>query len=168
MPPAPEEPRSALARALADARVGAVELQGRFRFRMAGEPGAGEAEAAQIVPRVLAAADEAFARYRAETDAAQDDWCAWFRLALAYDAAGDRRRARAAMRHAAQLHAEARLDQPQVLVERATEHRETLVVGGLEIELPLCGSRAAPGVRHGRAPLDRAWAPPERPSRTST
>ncbi len=54
---------------------------------------------------VRAAADEAFARYRAETDAAPDDWRAWFRLALAYDAAGDRRRARGAMRHAASLHA---------------------------------------------------------------
>ena len=54
---------------------------------------------------VRAAADEAFTRYRAEADAAPDDWRTWFRLALAYDAAGDRRRARAAMRHAASLHA---------------------------------------------------------------
>lgn len=54
---------------------------------------------------VRAAADEAFARYRAEADAAPDDWRTWFRLALAYDAAGDRRRARSAMRHAASLHA---------------------------------------------------------------
>lgn len=54
---------------------------------------------------VRAAADEAFARYRAEADAAPDDWRSWFRLALAYDAAGDRRRARSAMRHAASLHA---------------------------------------------------------------
>jgi len=49
------------------------------------------------------AADAAFARYQAETDAAPQDWGAWFRLSCAYDAAGDRRRARAAMRHAAQL-----------------------------------------------------------------
>lgn len=54
---------------------------------------------------VRAAADEAFTRYRAEADAAPDDWRTWFRLALAYDAAGDRRRARSAMRHAASLHA---------------------------------------------------------------
>lgn len=53
---------------------------------------------------VRAAADEAFARYRAEADAAPDDWRTWFRLALAYDASGDRRRARSAMRHAASLH----------------------------------------------------------------
>lgn len=53
---------------------------------------------------VRAAADEAFARYRAEADAAPHDWRSWFRLALAYDAAGDRRRARSAMRHAASLY----------------------------------------------------------------
>ena len=51
-----------------------------------------------------AAADEAFTRYRAETDAAPDDWRSWFRLACAYDMAGDRRRARSAMRHAVDLH----------------------------------------------------------------
>lgn len=50
------------------------------------------------------AADEVFSRYRAETDAAPQDWRSWFRLACAYDVAGDRRRARAAMRHAVHLH----------------------------------------------------------------
>ena len=53
---------------------------------------------------VRAAADEAFGRYQAEADAAPDDWRSWFRLACAYDAAGDRRRARAAMRQAARMH----------------------------------------------------------------
>ena len=53
---------------------------------------------------VRAAADEAFARYQAEADAAPDDWRSWFRLACAYDAAGDRRRARAAMRQATRMH----------------------------------------------------------------
>lgn len=57
---------------------------------------------------VRAAADEAFGRYQAETDAAPDDWRSWFRLACAYDAAGDRKRARASMRHAASLRAAAR------------------------------------------------------------
>jgi hypothetical protein len=51
-----------------------------------------------------AAADEAFARYQAETAAAPRDWRSWFRLACAYDVAGDRRRARSAMRHAIDLH----------------------------------------------------------------
>jgi hypothetical protein len=50
------------------------------------------------------AADALYARHRAEVDAAPDDWGAWFRLACAYDVAGDRRRARAAMRHAVSLH----------------------------------------------------------------
>ncbi len=51
-----------------------------------------------------AAADAVFARYRAETEAAPEDWRTWFRLARAYDVAGDRKRARAAMRHASALH----------------------------------------------------------------
>jgi hypothetical protein len=49
------------------------------------------------------AADAQFAQMRAETEADPDSWRAWFRLALAYDAAGDRTRARAAARHAIAL-----------------------------------------------------------------
>ena len=41
-----------------------------------------------------AAADAAFPQYRAEVEQHPDDWRAWFRLGLAYDASGDRRRAR--------------------------------------------------------------------------
>jgi hypothetical protein len=63
--PAPQEARGALARALAEAGVGAVELQGRFRFRMAGEAAVGGQETRQLVPRVLAAADEGFANLAA-------------------------------------------------------------------------------------------------------
>jgi cytochrome c-type biogenesis protein CcmH/NrfG len=51
-----------------------------------------------------AAADGLFTRMRAETEASPEDWRSWFRLALAYDAAGDRTRARAAARHAIELH----------------------------------------------------------------
>ena len=51
-----------------------------------------------------AAADEAFEKYRAEAEAAPDDWRVWFRLSTAYDAAGDRRRARATMRAAIAHH----------------------------------------------------------------
>lgn len=47
-----------------------------------------------------AAADEEFEIYRAETEAAPDDWRSWYRLGLAYDAAGDRKRARSAIRDA--------------------------------------------------------------------
>lgn len=46
------------------------------------------------------AADARFAQRRAEVEAAPEDWRRWYRLAVAYDDAGDRRRARAAMRTA--------------------------------------------------------------------
>jgi hypothetical protein len=52
---------------------------------------------------VRSAADADFPRYQAEVDAAPEDWRAWFRLGLAYDASGDRRRARGAIRHAITL-----------------------------------------------------------------
>ena len=47
-----------------------------------------------------AAADKEFETYRAETTADPDNWRSWYRLGLAYDAAGDRKRARAALRDA--------------------------------------------------------------------
>jgi cytochrome c-type biogenesis protein CcmH/NrfG len=50
------------------------------------------------------AADHLFEQMRRQTEAHPDDWRTWFRLALAYDAAGDRTRARAAARHALALH----------------------------------------------------------------
>jgi hypothetical protein len=49
------------------------------------------------------AADALFARRKAEVDQAQEDWRAWFRLASAYDLAGDSPRARRAMRRAVAL-----------------------------------------------------------------
>jgi cytochrome c-type biogenesis protein CcmH/NrfG len=51
-----------------------------------------------------AAADGLFARMREEAEQRPDDWRSWFRLALAYDAAGDRTRGREAARHAVALH----------------------------------------------------------------
>lgn len=50
------------------------------------------------------AADQEFEIYRAETQAAPDNWRSWYRLGLAYDAAGDRKRARAALRDAITLY----------------------------------------------------------------
>lgn len=50
-----------------------------------------------------AAAAAMFPAYQAATEAAPDDWRTWFRLGLAYDAAGDRRRARWATRQAIAL-----------------------------------------------------------------
>lgn len=49
------------------------------------------------------AADAVFPRYRAEAEAAPESWRAWARLGLVYDACGDRKRARAAIRHAISL-----------------------------------------------------------------
>ncbi len=49
------------------------------------------------------AADAAFAQRREAAEAAPNDWRSWFRLAVAYDDAGDRRRARQTMRHAMRL-----------------------------------------------------------------
>jgi hypothetical protein len=50
------------------------------------------------------AAVAVFERRRAEVEAAPSDWRTWLRLGLAYDDAGDRRRARAAVRRAVALH----------------------------------------------------------------
>lgn len=47
-----------------------------------------------------AAADAAFPAYRAEVEATPQSWQSWLRLGLAYDACGDRRRARHAVRRA--------------------------------------------------------------------
>ena len=52
---------------------------------------------------VRSAADAEFEKYRAEAEAAPEDWRSWFRLSCAYDAAGDRKRARASMRDAVKL-----------------------------------------------------------------
>lgn len=57
---------------------------------------------------VQADGDAVFPRYRAEVEAHPDDWRAWYRLGLAYDAAGDRRRARAAIRESITLEKRAR------------------------------------------------------------
>ncbi|MDT8914815.1 hypothetical protein [Amycolatopsis sp. PS_44_ISF1] len=49
------------------------------------------------------AADAWFEGRRAEVEQNSGDWRAWYRLAYAYDVAGDRRRARATMRKAVDL-----------------------------------------------------------------
>ena len=50
------------------------------------------------------AADALFATVRTELDSDPDDWRRWYRLARAYDYAGDRGRAREAMKQALELH----------------------------------------------------------------
>ena len=49
------------------------------------------------------AADAWFDERKAELDESPEDWRRWYRLAYAYDIAGDRRRARETMRHALRL-----------------------------------------------------------------
>lgn len=49
------------------------------------------------------AADAAFDGFRREVEQEPESWRAWLRLGLAYDAAGDRRRARSAVRRAISL-----------------------------------------------------------------
>ena len=51
------------------------------------------------------AADKEFEKYRSEAEADPDNWRSWFRLSCAYDASGDRKRARSTMRKAIKLHA---------------------------------------------------------------
>jgi cytochrome c-type biogenesis protein CcmH/NrfG len=50
------------------------------------------------------AADALFDTVRTELDSDPDDWRRWYRLARAYDYAGDRSRAREAMKQAVELH----------------------------------------------------------------
>jgi hypothetical protein len=50
------------------------------------------------------AADARFPDYEAQVQADPADWRAWYRLAIGYDDARDRKRARAAMREAIRLH----------------------------------------------------------------
>ncbi|TLP96079.1 hypothetical protein FEF26_09845 [Nesterenkonia salmonea] len=51
-----------------------------------------------------AQADEQFARFKAEAEADPEDWRVWYRLAYAYDIAGDRSRARKIMKRAIDMH----------------------------------------------------------------
>jgi Tfp pilus assembly protein PilF len=52
------------------------------------------------------AADALFDSVRSELEGDPDNWRRWYRLARAYDYAGDRRRAREAMKTAVQLEAQ--------------------------------------------------------------
>lgn len=74
-----------------------------------GERLAAEGDLPEELPRTASgrydrdAADTAFEGERARVEAQPHDWRGWYRLALAYDAARDRRRAREAMREARRL-----------------------------------------------------------------
>ncbi|MBK0420870.1 hypothetical protein JD292_02090 [Leucobacter sp. CSA2] len=48
-------------------------------------------------------AEAAFPKYREEAESAPESWTSWMRLGIVYDACGDRKRARAAIRQAIKL-----------------------------------------------------------------
>lgn len=78
----------------------------RLTRRLAAEPGGLEREELARRPsgRIdRVAADAAFARRRAEVEAAPGDWRGWLRLGLAYGDAGDKGRGRQALRSAVAL-----------------------------------------------------------------
>lgn len=80
----------------------------RLAARLAAEDGLPDVSGLPRLPsgRVdRKAADAWFAARRAEVEADPEDWRAWYRLAYAYDIAGDRRRARETMRKAVELEA---------------------------------------------------------------
>jgi hypothetical protein len=52
---------------------------------------------------IRASADAAFAKWQSAAEQNEEDFRSWFNLSLAYDACGDRRRARSAMRKAIAL-----------------------------------------------------------------
>ncbi|AZI58081.1 hypothetical protein EH165_07945 [Nakamurella antarctica] len=95
--------------------VGAVLLAFELRFgwrtqhmgrELAAQGGLPEASDLPTTPsgRIdKKAAAERFDVFRHEAEAAPDDWRSWFRLADAYDVAGDRKRARGSMRKAIEL-----------------------------------------------------------------
>lgn len=88
----------------ANLRFGArVEKLSRRLAHEGGLPDAGELPRRPSGRVDHAAADAWFEARRAEVQAAPADWGAWYRLAYGYDVAGDRRRAREAMRHALRL-----------------------------------------------------------------
>lgn len=78
--------------------------------RLAGQDGM-ELDVAEL-PRMPSgrierqAADELFVTVRTELEGDPNDWRRWYRLARAYDYAGDRRRARETMRRAVELEAD--------------------------------------------------------------
>lgn len=103
--------------------VGAWVVAAEIRFGLATERLAARLDAEGAAPEPdlprtaggridRAAADALFESRRAEVEADPAQWRAWYRLALAYDLAGDRRRAREAMRTAVSLATEPAEAQP--------------------------------------------------------
>jgi hypothetical protein len=104
----------------AELRFGAVtQRMGEALAREGGLPADLPRTASGRVERDAAQAE--FEQRAAQAQESPQDWRCWFRLGLAYDAARDRRRARAAMRRAAGLFR----DEPTIAaapVEPAADH----------------------------------------------
>jgi hypothetical protein len=94
--------------------IGVWVIAGELRFGLATEKLVARIEAEGSWPdlgietrpsgrAVRASADAAFAKWRDAAEKNENDFHAWFNLSLAYDACGDRRRARSAMRKAIAL-----------------------------------------------------------------
>lgn len=92
--------------------IGIWVVVAEIRFGMASErlarrlAAAGESTDLPVLPRLPSgrpdrkAADAWFDEQRTVVEQAPEDWRGWFRLAQAYDLAGDRKRARSALRAA--------------------------------------------------------------------
>ena len=98
-----------------------------------------------------AAAAEVFPRYREAAERAPGDWRAWFRLALAYDAAGDRRRARWATREAIRL-SRAHSADPGSASAAGPGGADSVGPGGADSANPGGADSADPGSAHSAGP----------------
>ena len=85
---------------LAELRFGRDTARLATRLNAEGDPGDPELPRTSSGRVDRAAADAFFEQRKAEVEADPSDWRTWYRLAIAYDLAGDRRRAREAMRTA--------------------------------------------------------------------
>ncbi len=94
--------------------IGVWAIVVELRFGLAAEKLVARIEAEGVWPdlgietrpsgrAVRASADAAFAKWSAAAEQDPENFRAWFNLSLAYDACGDRRRARSAMRKAIAL-----------------------------------------------------------------
>jgi tetratricopeptide (TPR) repeat protein len=88
---------------VAELRFGVQTQQMVRELEAAGELPADEVPRRASGRYERAAADAAFPRWAQAVEDAPDDWRTWFRLGLAYDACGDRRRARQAVRKASRM-----------------------------------------------------------------
>lgn len=88
------------------------------------------------------AADEVFQVRRLDAERAPDDWRVWYRLGLAYEDSGDRKRARKAIRHSIALYDDEAARPP------APAPRKTRPLPPGKLEQPDQGGRDSSGDHH--------------------